>query len=225
MTHPIAQAQPTAPTFVVLDDHESVLEGTCSVLQGQYTNAKIVTATTADEVEPIVKDIKPDLMVMDLSVPTAIGNTPKIDNGIQLLQTLLANYSNLNFVIQSTHAQSLIRLKPTIEAHRAGFTIADKSLPSHEMLIKVDWALKGLLYTPPEMRVGLEIKPEWLKMLQYAFVDGLTDKAISQKMNVSERTVRHYWTRTQDALEVYPDEGINIRIQTYNKARLSGLLD
>ncbi|MGB3296589.1 MAG: response regulator transcription factor [Phormidesmis sp.] len=212
-------------TFVVVDDHESVLEGTCSVLQSQYPDAKIITATTADKVQPLIENVKPELVVTDLSIPAAPGETPKIEDGLQLLQALLASYANLNFVIQSAHARSLIRLKPTIEAHRAGFTIADKSLSSREMLIKVDWALKGLLYTPPEMRVGLEIKPEWLEMLQYAFVQGLTDKAIAQNMNVSERTVRHYWTRTQDALEVYPDEGINIRIQTYNKARLSGLLD
>ncbi len=212
-------------TFVVVDDHESVLEGTCSVLQSQYPEAKILTAATAAAVEPLITDAKPELVVMDLSIPVATGEPAKIDHGIQLLQSLLAGYTNLNFVIQSAHAKSLIRLKPTIESHRAGFTIADKSLSSREMLIKVDWSLKGLLYTPPEMRVGLEIKPEWLEMLQYAFVQGMTDRAIAQKMNVSERTVRHYWTRTQDALEVYPDEGTNIRIQTYNKARLSGLLD
>jgi DNA-binding NarL/FixJ family response regulator len=212
-------------TFVVVDDHESVLEGTCSVLQGQYPEAKILSASTADAVAPLIADAKPSLVVMDLSIPAKSGEQPKTDNGLQLLQSILAEHPTLNLVIQSAHARSLIRLKPIIEAHQAGFTIADKSLPSHEMLIKVDWSLKGLLYTPPEMRTGLEVKPEWLTLLQLAFVDGITDKAIAQKMNVSERTVRHYWTRTQDALEVYPDEGINIRIQTYNKARHYGLLD
>ena len=212
-------------TFLVVDDHESVLEGTCSVLQGQYPDAKILSAGTADTVEPLIEDAKPNLIVMDLSIPAKSGEKPTTDNGLQLLQSILSAHPKLNLVIQSAHARSLIRLKPVIESHLAGFTIADKSLPSHEMLVKVDWALKGLLYTPPEMRAGLEIKPEWLEMLQLAFVQGMTDKAIAQQMNVSERTVRHYWTRTQDALEVYPDEGINIRIQTYNKARHYGLLD
>lgn len=212
-------------TFVVVDDHESVLEGTCSVLQGQYPEAKILSASTADAVAPLIADAKPSLVVMDLSIPTKSGEQPKTGNGIHLLQSILAAHPTLNLVIQSAHARSLIRLKPVIEAHQAGFTIADKSLPSHEMLTKVDWSLKGLLYTPPEMRTGLEVKPEWLTLLQLAFVEGITDKAIAQKMNVSERTVRHYWTRTQDALEVYPDEGLNIRIQTYNKARHYGLLD
>lgn len=213
------------PTFVVVDDHESVLEGTVSVLSGQYPDAKIHTAATADQVEPLVADTNPDLVVMDLSIPFNPGESAQTETGLQLLKSLLETYPSLNIVVQSAHARSLVRLKPAINAHRAGFTIADKSLPSHEMLIKVDWALKGLLFTPPEMRTGLEIKPEWLEMLQLAFVQGLTDKAIGSKMNVSERTVRHYWTRTQDALEVYPDKGTNIRIQTYNKAREMGLLD
>ncbi len=212
-------------TFIVIDDHESVLEGTCSVLESQYPDAKILSAGTANEVQPMIADAKPSLVVMDLSIPAKKGDQPKTDHGLQLLQDILSTYPTLSLVIQSAHARSLIRLKPVIESHQAGFTIADKSLPSHEMLVKVDWSLKGLLYTPPEMRTGLEMKPEWMTLLQLAFVDGITDKAIAQKMNVSERTVRHYWTRTQDALEVYPDDGINIRIQTYNKARHYGLLD
>ncbi len=214
-----------AQTFVVVDDHESVLEGTCSVLKSQYPNAKILTAGTADKAESIVQDVQPVLVVMDLSIPHKSGDQPQTETGLQLLRSLLKSHPTLNFVVQSAHVRSLIRLMPTINAHQAGFTIADKSLPSHEMLIKVDWALKGLLYTPPEMRTGLEIKSEWLQMLQLAFSEGITDKAIAQQMNVSERTVRHYWTRVQDALEVYPDKGINIRIQTYNKARKAGLFD
>jgi DNA-binding NarL/FixJ family response regulator len=212
-------------TFVVVDDHESVLEGTCRVLQGEYPDAKIVTVGTADKVADIVKDEKPTLVVMDLSIPEKPGDESQTDTGLQLLRSLLNNHPDLNVVVQSAHVRSLVRLKPTIDAHKAGFTIADKILPSHEMLIKVDWALKGLLYTPPEMRTGLEVKPEWLEMLKLAFIEELTDKAIAQQMNVSERTVRHYWTRVQDALEVYPDPGTNIRIQTYNKARKAGLLD
>ncbi len=212
-------------TFLVVDDHDSVLEGTCGVLQNQYPETKILSASTADEVEPLIADTKPSLAVMDLSIPQKKGEQPKTDNGLQLLQSVLSAYPTLNLVVQSAHAKSLIRLKPVIDAHQAGFTIADKSLSNQEMLIKVDWSLKGLLYTPPEMRTGLEIKPEWVTLLKLAFEEGITDRAIAQKMNVSERTVRHYWTRVQDALGVYPDEGVNIRIQTYNKARHYGLID
>ncbi|MEM7062584.1 MAG: response regulator transcription factor [Cyanobacteria bacterium P01_B01_bin.77] len=217
--------QASTKTFVVVDDHDSVLEGTCQVLQAQYPGAKISTASKADDVEALIQDIQPDLVVMDLSIPEKEGDKSQTETGLKLLRSLLQNYPTLHMVVQSAHVKTLVRLKSLIDKHQAGFTIADKSLSSSEMLIKVDWALNGLLYTPPEMRLGLEVKPEWLKMLQLAFTDGLTDKAIAQQMNVAERTVRHYWTRVQDALGVYPDTGVNIRIQTYNKARQMGLLD
>jgi DNA-binding NarL/FixJ family response regulator len=212
-------------TFVVADDHEAVLEGTCMVLKGRYPESHLLTAGTAEGLETLVKDVKPDLVVMDLSIPARAKEQAKTENGLQLLQTLLVTCPTLNLVIQSAHVRSLIRLKPNIETHQAGFTIADKSLPNHEMLIKVDWALKGVIYTPPEMRNGLEIKPEWLEMLQLAFDQALTDKEIAKSMNISESSVHHYWTRTRDALGIYPKEGHNIRIQTYRKARSYGLVD
>ena len=218
-------AQASTKTFVVVDDHDSVLEGTCRVLKAQYPDAKITTAGQADGVEALIQDVQPDLVVMDLSIPERKGDKAQTETGLHLLRSLLQNYPTLHFVVQSAHVKSLVRLKSMIDKHQAGFTIADKSLSSSEMLIKIDWALNGLLYTPPEMRLGIEVKPEWLQVLQLAFTNGLTDKAIAKQMNVAERTVRHYWTRVQDALGVYPDEGTNIRIQTYNKARQMGLLD
>ncbi|MDV3353084.1 DNA-binding response regulator [Leptolyngbyaceae cyanobacterium CCMR0082] len=218
-------AQASTKTFVVVDDHDSVLEGTCRVLKAQYPDAHIATTGQADGVEALIQDVQPDLVVMDLSIPEREGDKAQTETGLHLLRSLLQNHPTLHFVIQSAHVKSLVRLKSMIDKHQAGFTIADKSLSSSEMLIKIDWALNGLLYTPPEMRLGIEVKPEWLQVLQLAFTNGLTDKAIAKQMNVAERTVRHYWTRVQDALGVYPDEGTNIRIQTYNKARQMGLLD
>ncbi|MEO0867056.1 MAG: response regulator transcription factor [Cyanobacteria bacterium J06642_11] len=212
-------------TFVVVDDHDSVLEGTCRVLQAQYPDAKISKARKADDVPDLVQDVQPDLIVMDLSIPEHEGDTSTTETGLNLLRSLLQDHPQLNVVVQSAHVKTLVRLKSLIDKHQAGFTIADKSLTSSKMLIKVDWALNGLVYTPPEMRLGLEVKPEWLEVLHLAFTEGRTDKAIAKEMDVAERTVRHYWTRVQDALEVYPDEGINIRVQTYNKARQMGLLD
>ena len=221
----MAHTEAQAPTFVVLDDHAAILAGTFSVLLTQYPDSKIATASTAAEAQDLVSAAPPDLLVMDLSLPMAAGDSSQTQAGLDLLKMLLTDYPELNIVVQSAHVRSLVRLKPMIDTHRGGFTIADKSLTSAEMLTKVDWALKGLLYTPPEMRTGLEVKPEWLQVIELAFKQSLTDKAIAEQMHVGERTVRYYWTRVQDALQVYPDTGINIRVQTYVRAREVGLLD
>lgn len=213
------------PKLLVVDDHESVLGGVVSVLGKEYPDADIRTAATAQEAEAQLADATPNVLIMDLSIPADPAAPSQIETGVQLLRTLMEKYPQLNIVVQSAHVRSLVRIKPAIDIHRGGFTVADKNLPIREMLEKVDWALKGLIYTPQDMRTRIEVKPEWLEVLQLAFQAGLQDKAIAERMNVSERTVRHYWTKVQDALNVYPETGKNIRIQTEIRARDEGLID
>jgi DNA-binding NarL/FixJ family response regulator len=217
--------KPVKQKILVVDDHEAVLNGTVSALRQAYPEADILTAQTAQAGQEQIKNVSLDLLVMDLSMPEKTGEAAKTETGIQLLRELMQKYPTLNIVVQSAYTKALVRLKPAINLHEGGFTIADKSLPLREMLTKVDWALQGLVYTPREMRTGLELKPEWLQVLKLAFEQGLQDKTIAEKMNVSERTVRHYWTQVQDALSVYPDTGKNIRIQTEMRAREEGLID
>ena len=219
-------SKPNRQRILIVDDHEAILNGTIATLRQQYPDAEIYTAQTAQAAIEQVQLTQPNLMVVDLSMPESVGDSARTENGIQLLKTLMEQYPTLNIVVQSAHVRSLVRLKPTINQHEGGFTIVDKSLPMKEMLTKVEWALQGLIYTPKEMRSGLEVKPEWIDVLQLAFGEGLQDKAIAERMNVAERTVRHYWTKIQDALGVYPDEGKrNIRIQTEIRAREEGLID
>ena len=212
-------------TILVVDDHESVLDGTILALKQQYPQAQILKAQTTQDAIAKIHSFKPNLVVMDLSLPKQVGDTPKSDMGIELLRNVLENYPTLDIVVQSANVKALIRLRPQIYEHEAGFTVADKGSSLQDMLNKVDWATQGLIYTPKEMRSGLELKEEWLTLLELAFVEGLQDKEIAKRMNVAERTVRHYWSKIQDALKIYPETGKNIRIQTEIMAREEGLID
>ncbi|MEB3291916.1 MAG: response regulator transcription factor [Synechococcales bacterium] len=211
--------------IVVIDDHELVLHSTTATLKSQYPEAEIYTAQNAKQGLEQVSLVHPDLVVVDLSMPDDLGDSAKVETGIQLLRQLMEQHPTLNIVVQSAHVKSLVRLKPLISNHEGGFTIADKSLSMKEMLTKVEWAAQGVVFTPKDMRNGLEMKPEWLEVLQLAYGEGLMDKAIAERLNVAERTVRHYWSKVQDVLDVYPDSGKNIRIQTEKRARDEGLID
>jgi len=215
--------------FVVLDDHQLVLDGTVRAVQHCYPEAEILRVTTASQALEAVEAALPDAILVDLSIPEGSSDPPfgraRVDVGIQLLDTLMTRFTTLNIVVQSAHVQALVRLKPTILSHQGGFTIVDKGDALEDMPTKLDWALKGLNYLPPEMRSGLELKPEWLTVLELAFQRGLQDRTIAEEMNIAQRTVRHYWSKIQDALGVYPEEGKNIRIQTEIRAREEGLID
>ncbi|BAZ50653.1 response regulator receiver domain protein [Nostoc sp. NIES-4103] len=213
--------------ILVIDDHESVLAGTANVLQKQYPDAEFIIAVNAKNALHQITTSQPDLVVMDLSIPDHSGMTARPDIGVQLLRTLMKNYPNLNIVVQSANVRTLVRIRPDIDSHKGGFTVADKSLSTQEMLTRVDWALQGLTHTKDIKGIHsvLEVKPEWLRVLTLAFEEGLQDKAIAERMCMSERMVRHYWSKLQDALSVYPEEGKNIRIQTEIRAREEGLID
>lgn len=213
--------------FVVIDDHELILDGTLNLLRRQYPEAEILIAQTAQIAIEQVEKAKPNLVVMDLSIPEKFGESAKADIGIQLLKTMLKNYPTLNLIVQSTYIKALVRIRPEIDSHKGGFAVADKSLSSKEILNRVDLALRGLSHTKDikAVQTGLEVKAEWLTVLSLAFEEGLQDKVIAERMYVSERMVRHYWTKVQDLLGVYPEQGKNIRIQTEMRAREEGLID
>jgi DNA-binding NarL/FixJ family response regulator len=209
----------------IVDDHELILNGMTAALQKQYPSAEILTVQTVSDAKALLATIVPDVMIVDLSLPTAAGLPAHVDRGLELLEFLLRQPTPLNLVVQSSNIKALVRIKSLIDRHEAGFTVVDKNQTTQDLLAKIDWATQGILHTPPEIRHGLEVRPEWLELLQLAFEEGLQDKAIGQKMNLAESTVRKYWARVQDALDVYPEEGKNIRIQTERRARELGLLD
>lgn len=217
--------QPEKRTFLVVDDHAMVLGGTLDILRKEYPQADILTASTAQEALQQVAQTTPDLVIVDLVMPEAIGETPQANSGLQLLKTLMEHYPSLNIVVQSAHVRTLVWLKPSIDNHEGGFTVVDKSQPIKDLVEMVDWALHERIYTPREIRNGLQLKPAWMEVLQFAFQDSLQDTAIAKRMNVSERTVQYYWTKIRDVLEVYPEKDKNLRIQTEVKAREEGVID
>lgn len=212
------------PRILVVDDHPLVLDATVNSLRRTYPESDVIVAKSIQEALEKTVSLKPDLVIVDLSMPPAVGEKPQPETGLQLLKSLMQQNRTLNIMVQSADPKPLIRLKSMINDHEGGFTIADKQLSTEAMLRQVELALQGLSVTPREMRSGVEMKQDWLTLLQLAFNEGLTDSAISERMNVAERTVRHYWTKVQDVLEVYPEKGKNIRIQTEVRAREVGLI-
>ena len=211
--------------ILVVDDHVATLSGTVGTLQNVYPEAKIQTAATAHTAFSLLEQNLFDVAILDLQVPEQLNEVPTLETGIGLLRHIFQSFQNLNIVVQSARTQALRIVKPSIDKHLGGFTVIDKNLSIEEMLTKVDWALKGVAYTPPEMRNGLEMRSEWLQVLLLGCQEALTDKAIAERLYLSERGVRHHWTKAQDALGVYPSPGINIRMQTAIRARQEGLID
>ena len=211
--------------ILIVDDHERTLSGTINLLKQHYPQAEILTAQTTQNALQQVEAFHPDLVIMDLSLPETSGSIAETNQGIKSLGILIKNYPALNLVVQSSYIKALVRIKPDIDAHEGGFTVADKGLSSQELLKRIDLALLGVTHTKDLKMPRGEVKPEWLKLLNLAFAEGLEDKIIADRMNVSPRTVRNYWHKVQDVLGVYLEDGKSLRIQTEKRAREEGFID
>lgn len=223
MAHSQSAAQ--QPTIVVIDDHEMILSGIVNLLRQNYPEATVQVAQTRQAGQALIANLQPDLVVVDIAIPEQPGRKAVAEVGVALLEELMQQHPLLNIAVLSANANPLVRLKPQIDNHEAGFTVSDKGWTADNILKKVNMAMEGGRYLPKEMKLGLELKPEWLELLRLAFQAGLTDKMIAKRMNISEKTVQNYFHKVQDVLEVYPEEGQNLRIQTGNKAREAGLID
>lgn len=219
------------PKILVIDSCEIFLSGTTEILHSCYPDAVIKAATTVEKALDKIAIFEPDLIMTDIYIPENVGEAALINNGMQLLKMLLSNYPEINILVQSTHIKTLVRIKSEIDSYQSGFVVADKSLTTQEILNRVNWALEGLTHTKDIKGIHskTEIKPEWLRLLNLAFKEGLQDKAIAADICVSERMVRHYWFKLQEVLNMNVEElkkqGKNLRVITHIRAREEGLID
>jgi len=211
--------------FLVVDDHEAVLEGTVPALKKQFPDVEILTAQDIQAARTQLTYHQPALVILDLSLPEKPYAPASSEVGIQFLKSLMSSSPAPNILVLSTNIKPLIQLKPLVNAYEGGFAAMDKALPIREMVRLVDAALRGSIYLPPEIRARPEFDRRWLEVLSLKFKEGLTDKAIAERMQLSDRTIRNYWVRLQDALDVYEEPDKDVRIQIEIAARSLGLLN
>jgi DNA-binding NarL/FixJ family response regulator len=212
--------------FLVVDDHEAILEGTVPALKKQYPTIEILTAQDCRTAQRLIEQVFPVLVVIDLSLPKESGLAAHPDIGIQWVEALmqLEKAQKPNLLVLSTNVKPLVRLTPLINVYEGGFVAMDKSRPIREMLKLVDLALRGSISLPPEVRSRPEFDSKWLEVLSLKFQYGLSDRAIRERMGIAERTLRNYWIRIQDALLIPDDPNQDLRIQIEIAARKAGLI-
>ncbi|MDZ7968084.1 MAG: hypothetical protein RM368_24555 [Nostoc sp. DedSLP03] len=129
--------------ILVVDDHQMILTGTLDVLKRQYPDTEFLQVKTArDALEKIAQmQVKQEdreqekaplnLIVVDLSIPASEGMNATTDTGIKLIEQLLKQYPEQNFLVQSSYVKALVRIKHEIDNHQGGFAIA-KIKPNYQ---------------------------------------------------------------------------------------------
>jgi DNA-binding NarL/FixJ family response regulator len=132
--------RPEAKRLLIVDDHPLFRKGLAELIHSDANFVVCGEAGNAREAMDVIREVNPDMAVVDLSLPGA--------NGIELIKNIRAEFPRLPILVLSMHDESLYALR----ALRAG---ADGYVMKHEAMTNVVQAIhevfNGHPYLSPAM--------------------------------------------------------------------------
>jgi DNA-binding NarL/FixJ family response regulator len=190
--------------ILVADDHSVVLEGVRHILdQDGYELAG--TAEDGRELVRAAEEIKPDLIVLDISMP--------ILNGIEAARQIKKQNPRIKMIFLSMHADA-IYVREAFRAGANGYVL--KRTAVSELGPAVREVMEGRSYITPMVTketmaellaapgagsFGSELTKRQREVLQLV-AEGKTAKEIANSLNVSVKTVEFHKSSIMDALGV-----------------------
>ncbi|MCX7790344.1 MAG: response regulator transcription factor [Chloroflexaceae bacterium] len=173
------------------DDHALVLEGLRSLIEAEGDIEVVGTASDGDQVLDAVRALRPDVVVLDLQMPTV--------SGLECLQRIRAEGLPAKVLVLSAFYDG-DTIQSALEAEADGFAL--KTEPPQQTVACIRQVYQGQLVFPQAARRWLrqqrhrpgpaadlsEREAEVLSLV----AQGLTNTQIAQRLNVSENTVKFH---------------------------------
>lgn len=191
---------------VVADDHHLVRQGLRALLENSRDVEVIGEAGTGYEAVELVEKLRPDVIVMDLSMPQL--------DGVQATSRIIDLNSTTQVVIVSMHAETAV-IYALVRRGIKGYLL--KNALSDELILAIRSASMGQLYlsptisesvmnmliTPPsEMSNGMDdpLTPREREVLQLV-AEGHTNTSIANLLTISVKTVEKHRANIMTKLE------------------------
>jgi two-component system response regulator NreC len=207
---------------VIVDDHAIVRAGLRALLFEEAAFELVGEAAGGYEALELVEKTKPDVLILDLSMPDL--------DGISVTRKIKPNYPDLKILILTLHEDGAL-LREAIKAGAAGYIL--KRAAEAELISAIRTILRGDLYVDPSMVRGLleesrqvqvkqsdpteTLTPRETEILRL-IVEGYTNRQIGQELNISIRTVEGHRANISDKL------GLHSRVELVRYARKTGLI-
>ncbi|WP_095107922.1 response regulator transcription factor [Pseudomonas sp. Irchel 3E20] len=199
---------PDAPLDILLvDDHRLFRQG-LAVLLGREPDMQ-VTGLAANGLEALalLAQAQPGLVILDLEMPLL--------NGIDTLLRAHQRHPGLRFLCVSAHREQW-RISAALDAGALGYLLKDCAV--EELVKAVRTVAQGRAYLSPEIATemvlsqrlakaqqgaapGANLSPRERQILQL-LVEGLTTRAIAERMHISSKTVSTHREHIMSKLEI-----------------------
>lgn len=187
---------------LVVDDHVIVRNGLAQLLATTPEFELVGAAGDGREALEMVAALRPDVVLMDLSMPEM--------DGVEATQRISASHPEVKIVILSSFSEHQ-RVLAALDAGAEGYVL--KHADPEQILAAIDAVHRGGAPIDPQVaRVLLDVKrnaptargvltdreEEVLRLVQ----SGLANKQIGRQLGISERTVKAHLTKIFQTLGV-----------------------
>ncbi len=181
----------SAPIRVLLaDDHEPVLEGLRSLLEAEGDMQVTGTATTAEQLLGALTRQSPDVVVLDLELPTL--------GGLECLRRIRAEQRPVRVLVLTAYSDGA-SMRAALEGGADGYAL--KTEPPQATVSSIRQVCRGQLVFPLAAKrwlLGRAAPPDSAQLTEreretLALVaEGKTNAQIARRLRVSENTVKFH---------------------------------
>jgi DNA-binding NarL/FixJ family response regulator len=192
---------------IIAEDHNLVRKGLRALLE-QSSEFKVVgEASNGQEAVELCREIKPDVIVMDLSMPRM--------DGVQAAEHIIAANLPTQIIILSMHADSML-VHQLLQRGIKGYLLKDAV--TEELTLAVRSAVQGRVYLSPtisESVMNILLSPPDKSVNSVAdlvslrerevlqlIAEGKTNAAIAETLDISVKTVEKHRANLMSKLEV-----------------------
>ncbi|MBK8047888.1 MAG: response regulator transcription factor [Anaerolineales bacterium] len=209
--------------ILIADDHKLIRRGVTLLIAEDPDFEVVGEATNTDETIRLATELKPDILLLDISMPGA--------GGIEATRQLVRLRPDLRILILTVHEDSGM-LTGAMRAGAVGYIV--KRAADTELMGALRALAAGDVYVHPAMTRALlqELaRPEHAKSdaadaltprskeVLRLLARGCTNRQIAQELNISVRTVEGHRANIQAKL------GLKSRVDLVNYATMHHLLD
>lgn len=193
----------TKPRLVLAEDHELVGQGFVAVLSGEYD--VVATITDGDEVVGGVKEHKPDVLLLDLSLPNR--------NGIDLLPELRTACPDVRVLVLTMHVDPHL-VEMAMKLGAAGYV--PKNATVDELRNAIEEVRVGRKYLSPKLPkqahhgsvadpMGFSRLTERQQKIVRMIAQGMNSDQIAEALGLSVWTIHFHRKNIRRALGVHND--------------------
>jgi DNA-binding NarL/FixJ family response regulator len=192
---------PTGPRpirVVLVDDHAVVRRGLAQLLSGAGDLEVVGQAGDGDEALTVVRELRPDVVVMDLQMPGT--------DGVEATRQIVAEQLGAEVLVLTSFSDSA-RIAAALDAGAVGYLLKDAD--PDDVLDGVRAVSRGGSPLDPKVAralltarseavpgaagSGVQLTPREAEVLSLVRA-GLANKQIARRLDISERTVKAHLT-------------------------------